>query len=188
MSPNDDGATRAGTWAGTWAGISVRLATASDELQAVVALRHRLRRHDAFYDPDGDALRDAVSYVWMAEREGDLVATGRAIPFSTGAARSVEIEAPLGDIGVDDSFVEIGGLVADPGKGLLAGQAIMRLAAPWMARNTACRRVFGFCRQPVTVFYRRLGFAVRPAPFVPTRGSVSGIPLFLIHRDLGAQV
>ncbi|MEE3919491.1 hypothetical protein V2I01_17635 [Micromonospora sp. BRA006-A] len=70
----------------------------------------------------------------------------------------------MADIGVDNSFMEIGGLVADPGRGLLAGQAIMRLATAWMAHNTACRRVFGFCRQPVTVFYRRLGFAVRPTP------------------------
>ncbi|MDW3845661.1 GNAT family N-acetyltransferase [Micromonospora sp. BRA006-A] len=178
----------AATLAGTWAGFTVRLATTSDDLQAVVALRRRLRRHDAFYDPDGDALRDAVSYVWIAERDGDLVATGRAIPFATGAARSLEIDAPVADIGVDNSFMEIGGLVADPGRGLLAGQAIMRLATAWMAHNTACRRVFGFCRQPVTVFYRRLGFAVRPTPFVPTRSTVSGIPLFLIHRDLAAPV
>ncbi|MEE3919492.1 hypothetical protein V2I01_17640 [Micromonospora sp. BRA006-A] len=69
----------AATLAGTWAGFTVRLATTSDDLQAVVASGAGPAATTPSTIPTATPARRRF-YVWIAERDGDLVATGRAIP------------------------------------------------------------------------------------------------------------
>ena len=145
--------------------VTVRLVECTADMDDVVCLRRSVCTGELWFDPAGDLLQDPTSYIWLAERDGRPVASARALPHTSGLTCSTTSCAPLHTLPVDDSWVEVGRLVADPVAGFMAAQLLFREAARWLLDNTSFRWAYGMCAPEMVPYYQRFGLTLSSETF-----------------------
>lgn len=162
---------------------SVRVVSNEADATEVGRLRQLACAGENWFDPEGDVQRDAAGVVWLLERRGKPAASARALPYASGLSFFVEIGAPLHLLPLDESWVEVGRLVADPAAGFMAGQLLFAECARWLLENTSYRRAYGMCDSKMVPYYRRFGMRASDRGFDL---SCHGKPLhsYLLSWDL----
>jgi hypothetical protein len=136
---------------------SVRVVSNEADATEVDRLRQQACAGENWFDPEGDVQRDAAGIVWLLERLGKPAASARALPHAAGIGYLPEIGAPLHLLPLDESWVELGRLVADPSVGLLTAQLLFAECARWMLEHTDYRHGYGMCDTKMVPYYRRFG-------------------------------
>jgi hypothetical protein len=141
----------------------VRVVRDAVDAAEVARLRQLACAGSDWFDPDADLRRDAAGIVWLLERFDKPVASARALPFASGVTFLGEANGPLHLLPVDDSWVELGRLVAEPSvAGFMAAQFLFAECASWLLEYTTYRHGYAVCETRMIPYYRRFGMQVSP--------------------------
>jgi hypothetical protein len=178
----------AGNDSGRGSSAGVRVVRTEVDAAEVVRLRLLACAGENWFDPSSDVQRDAAGIVWLLDRFDQPVASARALPFTSGLSFFAEIDAPLHLLPLDDSWVELGRLVAERSSaGFMAAQLLFRECANWLLEHTAYRHGYAMCDTKMVPYYRRFGMQASQEGYHLT---CSGKPLYshLLHCDLAEIV
>ncbi|TCC34917.1 hypothetical protein [Kribbella sindirgiensis] len=160
----------------------VRLAETDRDLCRVQELRRTECDAQSWFHPDQDDARDQAGFVWMAEADNMLLATIRAVPYSSGIGELSGVDLPFALPPLDDRCLEVGRFVAHPAAGVGTACLLLYRAASWLIANSAYTQAYGMCAGPMVPYYRRIGMAVsREGHPIPHFGPQLS---YLIHGDL----
>ncbi|SBT38765.1 hypothetical protein [Micromonospora auratinigra] len=164
--------------------VVVRLADAPADFAAAAALREHVWRAHPLFDPSWSRRADAHGFLWVVERLGEVVATGRGVPYASGFVRMAGYGAKLNGVPLDETWMEINGMASRPGLAFPAAALILPVAARWTLDNTAIRHAFGGCPPQVASLYRRCGFQVDEDQFTVRDGPDARFSLHFLQGDL----